>query len=462
MKRLFTTVCACAFTLFSFAQIPDIANLPYQGSFESAEGYTLGGSASGTASFEGKINTSVSFFNNCHSGGEKATTVTVVADAQEGDQALKITVGPGVTDPTTDIRLRTESYVVEGTDFLYDNGMLHKLTCWAKTDAAGVALGNATGGIIGLKKGECTTQLTESYQKIEIYGKVSNKRVQIWFQNQPDAATTYNIWIDNVTIEEVDFIPVEPEFTTFPYTETFESTDYVVSATPFASYDGVTASDTWLTTTPQVFQGFWKGASTASYGATVDADANNGSKAFKLNISGLADVGFWLRTVPIPAGDYTVSFYAKTDAAGVSSNAQFGFENDPNTFNDLTTSYQLFTGTGSAVEGNNKLTFFYTGYNTNNVNIWIDDITIEEGIETSIDEDMAVELKLYPSPVISTLYINADGNIDKVTIYNISGQKMKEFTNVTNALDVSDLEKGLYVSSIIIDGNNVIRKFLKQ
>lgn len=69
----------------------------------------------------------------------------------------------------------------------------------------------------------------------------------------------------------------------------------------------------------------------------------------------------------------------------------------------------------------------------------------------------------YPNPATATLHLTLAENleINLVNILNMSGQKVKEFTDVTT-ISVQDLPNGLYFIQVVSNKNTFIQKFIKQ
>jgi uncharacterized protein YuzB (UPF0349 family) len=85
--------------------------------------------------------------------------------------------------------------------------------------------------------------------------------------------------------------------------------------------------------------------------------------------------------------------------------------------------------------------------------------------ETSlgIDDFDNPGFSLYPNPVKDILTINAKQAIGNITIYNILGQEIKSYKNLTNnKMDVSGYPKGFYIMNAKINGNIKSIKFLKE
>ncbi|WP_289044456.1 T9SS type A sorting domain-containing protein [uncultured Olleya sp.] len=71
-------------------------------------------------------------------------------------------------------------------------------------------------------------------------------------------------------------------------------------------------------------------------------------------------------------------------------------------------------------------------------------------------------VRLYPNPVNDKLFIKSDNAIDSITIYNVSGQIIKQTEIFSNGIDVSVLNAGLYFINIKSDNRENIKKFIKN
>ncbi|MBR8536375.1 T9SS type A sorting domain-containing protein [Carboxylicivirga sediminis] len=262
--------------------------------------------------------------------------------------------------------------------------------------------------------------------------------------------------------------PVTPDYTNFPFTEDFESADYTINDELAKQNATDGEMDMWPTTNPQVFDRFWRGDNTTEYLATVDADAASGSKAMKIAITTLEGADFRFRTVNIPVGTYTVSFKAKTDASGVGV-AKLGFVENSAEWSALTASYATYSGTAEVVanpsSGVTRLILFYTAdktvTGTQSYNIWIDDITIEEGTATSI-EKVTSDIVFYPNPMQSELRIKTDAKVNKVEVFSLTGQKVASDYTGSKQVNVAGLSKGVYIVSVEADGQTIRKKVTKQ
>lgn len=90
--------------------------------------------------------------------------------------------------------------------------------------------------------------------------------------------------------------------------------------------------------------------------------------------------------------------------------------------------------------------------------IWITKLSIDA---LSIPSLETQNLKLYPNPVPNILTISKE-TIEKVTITDLTGKKV--FTqNNSNKIDISDLQKGIYLVTIETnDGKIETQKIIKE
>ncbi|MFN3941983.1 MAG: T9SS type A sorting domain-containing protein [Flavobacterium sp.] len=72
-------------------------------------------------------------------------------------------------------------------------------------------------------------------------------------------------------------------------------------------------------------------------------------------------------------------------------------------------------------------------------------------------------IKIYPNPVFDTLNIFVDAmvTINSVKVYNLAGQLVKYQDNI-NAINVSDLQQGIYMIEIETSNGREVKKFIKK
>ncbi len=85
----------------------------------------------------------------------------------------------------------------------------------------------------------------------------------------------------------------------------------------------------------------------------------------------------------------------------------------------------------------------------------------EEGCENLIVKDPPLSrINVYPNPARDFITIESFQKIDKVEIFAVSGNKLSTFN--TQKIDVSNLEKGIYILKIYLSEKVYTSKFLKQ
>lgn len=78
----------------------------------------------------------------------------------------------------------------------------------------------------------------------------------------------------------------------------------------------------------------------------------------------------------------------------------------------------------------------------------------------SNDNDVKLDINVFPNPVLNKLNIRTTEKIEKLEIRNISGQLIYA-TSDTNKVDVSGLSSGMYLLTVTIAGKNQMVKFVK-
>jgi len=81
----------------------------------------------------------------------------------------------------------------------------------------------------------------------------------------------------------------------------------------------------------------------------------------------------------------------------------------------------------------------------------------------SIRDNKANAVKLYPNPAENNLYISGKSTLSKVEVYTVLGAQVKEYSNVLQSINVSDLKTGIYIIRLTdTNGKTVTSKFIKK
>lgn len=98
--------------------------------------------------------------------------------------------------------------------------------------------------------------------------------------------------------------------------------------------------------------------------------------------------------------------------------------------------------------------------------IFFDDVYGDIAMATSttdIEEDM--KLNLFPNPAHDLLTIASSSPLDNYKIYSLTGELVAENYTIeeeTSTISISQLPKGVYLFKTIYNGQNIIKKFIKN
>ena len=80
---------------------------------------------------------------------------------------------------------------------------------------------------------------------------------------------------------------------------------------------------------------------------------------------------------------------------------------------------------------------------------------------TSVNNEDIKNLKLYPNPVNNSLHISTDKKINQIEIYDALGRMVISEFNPTTAINVEQLESGLYSIAILFKDDRIVKRFTK-
>ncbi len=72
------------------------------------------------------------------------------------------------------------------------------------------------------------------------------------------------------------------------------------------------------------------------------------------------------------------------------------------------------------------------------------------------------EVLVYPNPARNIINIESNNEIKEVVVYNLLGQKIKQYHSAVNTIDISDIANGIYVINITTDKGVTTKKFIKE
>lgn len=105
------------------------------------------------------------------------------------------------------------------------------------------------------------------------------------------------------------------------------------------------------------------------------------------------------------------------------------------------------------------------GITTANVdNVWYDNIYLHKNTVLSNASFEASNIKMFPNPAKSNFTIDAQENIEKVSVYNLLGQEVVSKNPNTNSVtfDITNLQSGVYVVKATINGTVSTSRIIKE
>lgn len=93
----------------------------------------------------------------------------------------------------------------------------------------------------------------------------------------------------------------------------------------------------------------------------------------------------------------------------------------------------------------------------------VDNVTITNST-LSVNDFEQYNFKTFPNPVKNELNISASSNIDRIEIYSILGQKIiaTDINSSNSQINISSLDKGIYILKTYIDTTEASHKFIKE
>ena len=121
------------------------------------------------------------------------------------------------------------------------------------------------------------------------------------------------------------------------------------------------------------------------------------------------------------------------------------------------------------VAGSGNVTFYGSFNVTNSSNntfgdqVYTATFLVNENVSVGLNEvTIASKLKLYPNPAVSHFNIEASSFLEKIEIFNLSGQKILDQKFSLNKIDIQNLEAGIYIVKIYAGDELIIKKLIKE
>jgi hypothetical protein len=69
-------------------------------------------------------------------------------------------------------------------------------------------------------------------------------------------------------------------------------------------------------------------------------------------------------------------------------------------------------------------------------------------------------LRVFPNPTTEKIHLSAKKTLSKITLYDVYGKQILEKENDTEALNVSQLNSGIYFLEVYSDSEKAIKKLI--
>ena len=237
--------------------------------------------------------------------------------------------------------------------------------------------------------------------------------------------------------------------------------------------------ETWTTGVPDGWVTFPSNANGGSIAQEMGAaNVQNGASSLKVIApAGTGNVKTAYTDIPVTAGqEYTFSYYYKDASDNAKGRHWAGWRSDsaqlddnadvlrPNAYFANSNGWELvtFTGTAPATATMFRLDFrvYQEAAGQDSGVIYYDNVVF--GLSSlGVNKNDIAGLSIYPNPVTNgTLFINSTTGVNKtVVIYDILGKQVLK-TVTANAVNVSNLNGGVYVLKITEDGKTATRKLV--
>lgn len=126
-------------------------------------------------------------------------------------------------------------------------------------------------------------------------------------------------------------------------------------------------------------------------------------------------------------------------------------------------------GTGISIIVNPTVTTTYCARNEDLYGICFSScacvtVTVMPSVGISENTTQPDAFTVYPDPASSAINLSSSGALNEITIYDISGRKMRKLwlSDIrTASVDISSLDRGIYIVEASVSGRMEIRRFIK-
>ena len=98
--------------------------------------------------------------------------------------------------------------------------------------------------------------------------------------------------------------------------------------------------------------------------------------------------------------------------------------------------------------------------NSSSTEVFYDNISLVEDQTASIDDKLKDRVSIYPNPTNGAVNISSSDEIYSVEVYDLAGKKVSTLNDVSNFIDVSHFNKGVYLMEFQLQKGQVTKKLI--
>ncbi len=229
--------------------------------------------------------------------------------------------------------------------------------------------------------------------------------------------------------------------------------------------DGSTQAEGWYMTASNLTNGVI---------SRVEGGAQDGNISVKVTAPASSNNQVGLADIAVTGGQqYSVSFWYKTsgaakfrfwgqwrDAAGALTVTDDPFQPSGTSYiEEATTEWTKVTITSTAPTNATLIRITFRNYSGSS-DLYIDNVNFYQG-SASVKDNNIAGLSVYPNPATgSTLFVTSNNNVEKsVAIFDVLGKQVIN-TVTTGAVNIANLNAGVYIVKVTEEGKTASRKLV--
>ncbi len=77
-------------------------------------------------------------------------------------------------------------------------------------------------------------------------------------------------------------------------------------------------------------------------------------------------------------------------------------------------------------------------------------------------EEVTTTLNVYPNPVNNMLFVETESNVVEISVYDFFGRQQLAVSGQQSAINVADLNSGIYFVKVVTENGEMVKRFIKQ